>query len=173
VCVQRSGAMRSDASVLPCDSMVRQPKEDRAGIATETLTLRFTLEDRTLLARLVALRAAELSDEGLEVTAASYVRGLIRRDAKAKGILEETAAPPMVEWISPSPEAPGASQAAPPSVDEVLVALLRAIRGGTSQAELARQAGLNGGHLSRFKTNKTGLSPEALRKLASVLKLIP
>jgi hypothetical protein len=55
--------------------------------ASETLTLRLSPVDRALLDRLVELRAEELADEGLEATAVSVVRGLIRREAKAKGLL--------------------------------------------------------------------------------------
>ena len=51
-----------------------------------------------MLDRLVADRAADLAREGIEVTAASYVRGLIRREAATKGYVDEqptgTRAPP-------------------------------------------------------------------------------
>lgn len=73
--------------------MGRPPKDREAGAATTTLTLRLTPDDRALLDELVALRAAELADEAVEVTATSYVRGLIRREARAKGLLAETSAP--------------------------------------------------------------------------------
>jgi hypothetical protein len=55
--------------------------------AEHTLTLRLTVADRELLERLVALRANELSTEGYAPTVASYMRGLIRREAVAKGLL--------------------------------------------------------------------------------------
>jgi len=87
-----------------------RPPKDRSGPATETLTLRLTREDRALLDRLVELRAAELVDEGIDVTATSYVRGLIRRDGKARGVLEEQSAnPPDV----PAPRPP-AKRKTPP-----------------------------------------------------------
>jgi hypothetical protein len=70
-----------------------RPPKDRAGAATATLTLRLTPDDRALLDQLVALRAEELADEAVEVTATSYVRALIRREARAKGLLTETPAP--------------------------------------------------------------------------------
>ena len=57
------------------------------GAATDTLTLRLSIADRELLDRLVAQRAAELEDLGAKVTAASFTRWLIRREAKAKGLL--------------------------------------------------------------------------------------
>ena len=67
--------------------MSRPARRDRAAIVDTTLTLRLTHEDRELLQKLVDLRSVELSVEGLEATAASYVRGLIRREAVAKGLL--------------------------------------------------------------------------------------
>jgi hypothetical protein len=70
--------------------MARPPKQDRSSVATDTLTLRLSPDDRAMLDRLVAHRAAELADEGIEVTAASFVRGLIRREAKARGLLDAT-----------------------------------------------------------------------------------
>lgn len=53
---------------------------DRAAVASATLTLRLTADDRELLDRLVAARSADL--DGADVTAASYVRWLIRREGK-------------------------------------------------------------------------------------------
>jgi hypothetical protein len=77
--------------------MARRPI-DPTGPATGTLTLRLSEQDRDLLDRLVADRAADLAREGIEVTAASYVRGLIRREAEGKGFMSEqppvTQAPP-------------------------------------------------------------------------------
>ncbi len=55
-----------------------------------TLTLRLTRQDRDLLEQLVQLRSSELSPEGLEATAAGYVRGLIRREAAAKSLRPRT-----------------------------------------------------------------------------------
>ena len=66
--------------------MSRPARRDRAAIVDTTLTLRLTHDDRELLQKLVELRSAELSVEGLEATAASYVRGLIRREAAARGL---------------------------------------------------------------------------------------
>ena len=70
--------------------MSRPARRDRAAIVDTTLTLRLTHEDRAVLEKLVAMRSAELSVEGLEATAASYVRGLIRREAAAKGLVVST-----------------------------------------------------------------------------------
>ena len=51
------------------------------------LTLRVTREDRELLAKIVEQDAAQQSLQGTEVTAASVVRGLIRREAVLRGLL--------------------------------------------------------------------------------------
>ena len=67
--------------------MARPPREERRSVVDATLTLRLTQQDRELLQELVALKAAELVDTGMEATAASYVRGLIRHEARAKGLL--------------------------------------------------------------------------------------
>jgi hypothetical protein len=67
--------------------MARPPLENRRNVVDTTLTLRLTRQDRELLQKLVALRAEELVDTGLEATAASYVRGLIRHEARVKGLL--------------------------------------------------------------------------------------
>lgn len=61
-------------------------ENDRHGV-NATLTLRLTQQDRELLRALVALQAADMADTGVEVTAASYVRGLIRQEARTKGLL--------------------------------------------------------------------------------------
>lgn len=176
--------------------MSRRPIDERSGPATETLTLRLTTDDRTLLDRLVGLRAAELADEGIEVTAASYVRGLIRRDAKTKGLLQEVKDPeprtapaaiasPMEAGKASSVDPSDASDRGPsverasrggkasPPLDAVQVraALVQALDGGTAQADIARRSGIDRGQLSRFKTEKGGLSPEALAKLAAAVKV--
>lgn len=67
--------------------VARPPREVRRSVVDATLTLRLTQQDRELLQELVALKAAELVDTGMEATAASYVRGLIRHEARAKGLL--------------------------------------------------------------------------------------
>lgn len=52
----------------------------------ETLTLRLTHDDRDLLDQLVAMRSKELADDGVEASAAGLVRGMIRREAAARGL---------------------------------------------------------------------------------------
>jgi hypothetical protein len=66
--------------------MTRPMRQDRQSIVDCTLTLRLTHEDRLLLEKLVELRSAELTNEGVVTTVAGYVRGLIRREATAKGL---------------------------------------------------------------------------------------
>jgi len=55
--------------------------------ATLTLTLRISTTDRDLLDKLVEIQQVDLQVDGLKATAVSVVRGLIRREAKAKGLL--------------------------------------------------------------------------------------
>jgi hypothetical protein len=71
---------------LQATSMARPPRRDRTSVGECTLSLRLTAEDRALLDELVAERADELCDEGMRPTAASFVRGLIRREARARGV---------------------------------------------------------------------------------------
>jgi hypothetical protein len=68
----------------------RPPFENRRNVADATLTLRLTHHDRELLRELVAMKAEELVDSGMETTAASYVRGLIRQEARAKGLVSRS-----------------------------------------------------------------------------------
>lgn len=151
------------------------PRKPKAGVAAEhTLTLRMTDNDRALLDKLVALRAAELADLGadeIDVTAASFVRGLIRREAKAKGVTVATApeaptAPPAAQAPTSQPKAPTPEDAAAAAAQ---AALLRAIEKGESQAKIAKAAGVDPGALSKFKQTGSGLSPEKVRRLAKVL----
>ena len=66
--------------------MTRRAREDRNSIVDVTLTLRLTREDRMLLDELVQRRAMQARREGMEVTAASFVRALIRNEAEAQGL---------------------------------------------------------------------------------------
>ena len=148
--------------------MARRPIDEQAGPATETLTLRLSRPDRELLDRLVALRASELAQEGIEVTAASFVRGLIRREAHARGLLDEqTAGKGKASRAPAKPAKPTAS--GEPTADAVRADLLRALKAGAAQGEIADKAGIDRAQVSRFKTGKGDLSSEALRKLAAAL----
>jgi hypothetical protein len=133
-----------------------RPPKDPSGPALLTLGLRLTAADRDLLDRLVALRAEELVDEAVEVTAGSYLRALIRREARAKGLLEE-------------PSRTGAAARKEPSAEDVHAMLLRAIEAGAVQTAIAREAGIERADLSRFKNGKHTLSPRSLQNLAASL----
>ncbi|MFO0756639.1 MAG: helix-turn-helix transcriptional regulator [Byssovorax sp.] len=133
-----------------------RPPKDRSGPATETLTLRLSTADRALLDKLVLLRAEELVDEAVEVTAASFVRTLIRREARARGLLDDASSTVL-----------GARKE--PSADEVRAMLLQAIEGGTLQAEIARDSGIDDGSLSKFKRGRHTLSPDSLKRLATAV----
>jgi hypothetical protein len=93
----RSAHGRAGTRFAPEPWVARPLREVRRSVVDATLTLRLTQQDRELLQELVALKAAELVDTGMEATAASYVRGLIRHEARAKGLL------------TPAPEATRAS----------------------------------------------------------------
>lgn len=68
--------------------MAQRTKTETRAAIDATLTLRLTQQDRALLHQLVALRTRDLQDSGVEVTAASYVRGLIRHEARLAGLLD-------------------------------------------------------------------------------------
>ncbi len=147
--------------------MARPPKQDRSSVATDTLTLRLSPDDRALLDRLVAHRAAELSDEGIDVTAASFVRGLIRREGKARGLLDATGAP--VSAID-KPRTATEPEPRPVSPDKVRAALHQAIDSGQSQRQIAQRADIDAPRLSRFLAGKGALTEDNLTKLAAALK---
>ena len=72
--------------------MGRPARANRHSIAETTLTLRLSHNDRRLLDRLVKLRSEELIKDGMEPTVASFIRGLIRREAESRGLDEEVSA---------------------------------------------------------------------------------
>lgn len=168
--------------------MVRPKREDRSTIQDTTLTLRLSKEDRETLARLVARETAELADRGIEVTAASYVRGLIRREAKSLDLTPaRPAEAPSTVGHAPAPTAEPSIAATPPeapappppkpphaasSPDGVRERLLRAVTAGHSQAAIARTAKppIDPGQLSRFSRNAANLSTDKLRSLDAALR---
>ena len=147
-----------------------RPPKDRTGPATEALSLRLTPEDRGLLNRLVTLRSEELSDEAVEVTATSYVRALIRREARAKGILDDNPGPARAD-AAKATEAPARAKVSnpEPTADDLRAALVVAVKAGAVQADIGREAGIDGADVSRFKSGRGSLSAVALSKLAAVL----
>lgn len=78
----------AEAGVVLAELRRRMHRPARTGrpAIDSALTLRLTREDRELLEQLVSMRASELSNEGYEATVAGYIRGLIRREAAARGL---------------------------------------------------------------------------------------
>lgn len=145
--------------------MARPTKADRTQVAETTLTLRLTEPQREALDQLVAMRAAELADEGVTITAASLVRGLILREARTRGVAvgeANTDAPAKVA-TTPKVTTKKADKTTTPKVADSATLLQRVqslIDKGHSAAEIARAAKIDGGHLSRFRKQGTGLSAE-------------
>jgi hypothetical protein len=135
--------------------MARPKRTDRTTVATETLALRLTEDDRIALDRLVEAARAAVADSGAEITAAGYVRGLIRREAKR---YEASA--------SPQTQAPAAAG----SGDAIARALVdKAKASGRSQADIARAVGLAPASLSRWLQGKGILAPKHLHALRDEL----
>jgi hypothetical protein len=67
--------------------MGRPRTKDRSKLAAETLTIRLSVDESEWLDTLVERRSRELSDDGARVTKASFVRGLIRRAARASKLI--------------------------------------------------------------------------------------
>jgi hypothetical protein len=135
--------------------MARPKRTDRTTVATETLALRLTEDDRQALDKLVEAARASGADSGAELTAAGYVRGLIRREAKR---LEAGEAPP-------------AKQKAAGDGDEGLARDLvaKAKASGRSQAEIANSIGLAPASLSRWLTGQQSLASHHIVALVSKL----
>lgn len=64
--------------------MARPPKADRSAVASTTLTIRLTPDERATLDELVVSVNEEVGATGASVTAASLVRSLIRREGEAR-----------------------------------------------------------------------------------------
>ena len=132
---------------------------------TDTLTLRLTKEDKAALDELVEVERVELAARGVAVSLAQYVRGLIRT-AHAALVAKRQATPPATVPAAPAPTSPAKTTKAAPTEVDVRRKLKASKR---SQAELARQTGIDPGMLSRFKSGKKPLSPEKLARLAVAL----
>lgn len=144
--------------------------------AEEGVLLRFPPEERALLDRLVADRTAELARLGVyeaHVTPSSIVVGLIRDAARAKGLVPsgspELDATPAEPRRPEPPTKTTPKRPAPLDPARVHAALQAATEGGMKQADIARKAGIDAGHLSRFKRDGSGLSPENLERLAEAI----
>ena len=64
--------------------MARPPKEDRSTVASATLTIRLTPDERATLDALVDAVNEQVAETGARVTAAAFVRSLIRREGEAR-----------------------------------------------------------------------------------------
>ena len=146
--------------------MGRPPKTDRAAVGSETLTLRLTPEDRATLDKLVAAKSAELEENGLDMTAAAYVRGLIRREGRRLTPTIMVAAP-----VAATPTKPPEERRKHPRPDDKKVRALfdRVLAKGMQAKEIGRLAGVNPSQLSRWKSGKYGLSDTKLEALEQVL----
>ena len=135
---------------------------------TDTLTIRLTKEDRAALDELVEAARVELEPRGVVVSAALYVRGLIRT-AHAAMVAKRN----QRSTYEPAPTLPAtalagpAVSAAPAPTEAQVRRKLQASK--RSQAELARLTGIHAAMLSRFKSGKKPLSPEKLARLAVAL----
>jgi len=67
--------------------MGRPKNADRSQIAVETLTIRLSAEESRWLEALVEMKERDRSDDGDRVTKASFVRRLIRREARLGGLI--------------------------------------------------------------------------------------
>lgn len=140
---------------------------------TDTLTLRLTKEDRAALDELVEAARVELEPRGVVVSAALYVRGLIRtaHSGMASG------APATVPAAAPAPTPPATAPApapapktAPKTAERTAEEVRRKLKASKlTQAELSRLTGIDTAMLSRFKSGKKPLSPEKLARLAVAL----
>ena len=152
---------------------------------TDTLTLRLTKEDRAALDELVEAARVELEPRGVVVSAALYVRGLIRtaHSGMASGAPATVPAPaptpparttPAPTKAAPTPAptpaatAPAATPPATPAPTEAQVRR-KLLASKRTQAELARATGIDAAMLSRFRSGKKSLSPEKLARLSDAL----
>lgn len=143
---------------------------------TDTLTLRLTKEDRAALDELVEAARVELEPRGVVVSAALYVRGLIRtaHSGMASG------APATVPAAAPAPTPPATAPAPAPApapktapktaertAEEVRQKLAETIEAGAfNQATIGKQTGIDAAMLSRFRKGTGNLGAEKLATLA-------
>lgn len=168
--IQARAAELPEPSISALLRRLLREAEDVSGV-------RLPAEERALLDRLVAARAEELARLGVyeaHVTPSSVMVGLIRDAARSKG-LDAPAAQPATEAPAEPADAEPQVKATPkdsagPDPARVHAALVAALDGGAMQADIARKAGLDSGHLSRFKAKGSGLSPERLARLAKAIE---
>jgi hypothetical protein len=148
---------------------------------TDTLTIRLTKEDRAALDELVEAARVELEPRGVVVSAALYVRGLIRTahsgmasGAPATAPAPAATPPATVPAAAPAPTPPARTTPAPSPKSAVAAPTEAQVRrklqaSKLTQADLSRLTGIDPGMLSRFKSGKKPLSPEKLARLAVAL----
>ncbi|MEZ4297391.1 MAG: hypothetical protein R3B70_20670 [Polyangiaceae bacterium] len=143
--------------------------------AEDLTTVRLPADERALLDRLVVARGEELARLGVyeaSATPSSVMVGLIREAARSKGL--DAPSPPPTPEAGAQPasvEPPHRAPKPPAGLDpaNVKAALVAAIEGGARQSEIARQAGLDSGQLSRFKASGSGLSADSLARLSKAV----
>jgi hypothetical protein len=152
--------------------MARPQKTDRNTVATDTLTLRLTSADRATLDSLVAAKAAELATMGVELTAASYVRGLIRQEASRSLSATSEAGRSLstVQVAAPLAERRATPRPETPTENNVRAMLDNVLAKGIKKAEVCRLSGVDAAQLHRWINRKMGLSPFKLSVLATTLE---
>jgi hypothetical protein len=92
--------------------MGRPPKADRDAVFSKGLSLKLSERDREMLARLLEARRAELlaqTGEHVPLTAASLIRSMIYREAKARGLTGESESEPASGSVPPPAPSPSPS----------------------------------------------------------------
>jgi hypothetical protein len=154
--------------------MARPLKTDRDTVATDTLTLRLTPADRATLDSLVAAKAAELASMGVEITAAAYVRGLIRQEANRVHGLAPNPATPSSHPPAPLVERRATPRPAAPDENQTRALLDRVLNKGIGirKSDVCKLSGVDAGQLSKWIARAKGLSDIKLRQLASALEVL-
>ena len=160
----------------------KTPRMTTSEKESETLSLRLSKADKAMLDELVEAKRQELAPLGATTSLAQYVRGWIRSTHAAmvakrnqRSTYESAATPPATvpaapAAAAPAPTSPAKTTKAAPSPPPTEADVRRKLKASKrSQAELARQTGIDPGMLSRFKAGKKSLSPEKLARLADEL----
>lgn len=136
---------------------------------TDTLTIRLTKEDRAALDELVEAARVELEPRGVVVSAALYVRGLIRtaHSGMASGAPATAPAPAATPPATVPAAAAPAAKTAERTAEEVRQKLAETIEAGAfNQATIGKQTGIDAAMLSRFRKGTGNLGAEKLATLA-------
>ena len=153
--------------------MARPLNVDRDAVASGTLTLRLTNGDRATLDALVSTAAAKLEESGIQLTAAAYVRGLIRREANQALEARERADDETRGFMGPRPG--WATKLAPleepidREVRELLIRVITALGKG-AQTRIADAAKLTQHEISSFKLNRKGMTDAKFYRLKAALE---